>query len=316
VTRTVLVLGGAGFIGSHVAERFVAAGDRVIVLDGLIAGTGGRLENVQPLLASGVEIVRSDIASAPYLRGLVERSDLVVDTMAWTAHRPALEDPVRDLRLNAESHLHVIRCLPAGKPVIYLGSRGQYGAAPTATITEETPMTPQDVQGIHKLAAESYYRVFAGLRGFHAVSLRIANCFGERQPTSGDDIGLIGNFVRDLLAGREVSVFGDGRRRNLVYARDLAGVVQRLGAERFAGFSAFNYAGDAVRIEAIVKLLVEIVGRGGYRVAAMPHDLARIDVGDAHFSDGRLRALMGGLPATDLRRALSATVDYFRRGSP
>jgi UDP-glucose 4-epimerase len=315
MSRAVLILGGAGFIGSHVAEQFVRAGDRVTVLDGLLPGTGGRRENLRAVL-DRIELVPARVEIAGDLEGLVGRSDVIIDAMAWTAHRLAIRDPLRDLELNAASHLSVIRCLSsgAGKKVIFLGSRGQYGRA-EGPITEDTPQRPEDVQGTHKLAAESYYRIYAGLHGFDAVSLRFGNCFGARQPMDGDDIGLIGGFARDLLAGRTVDVYGADRRRFLVYAPDVAEVVFQLSDRVPRGFSAFNYAGAAVSIGELGALLAGLAGRGACRLAPMPEELARTDVGDASFDDGRLRAHLDGLPATDLRRALAATMAHLR-GEP
>lgn len=311
--RTVLILGGAGFIGSHVAERFLRGGHRVIVLDGLIPRTGGSLDHLAAFLGD-IELIEARVEAAADLPGLIADSDVIVDAMAWTSHHLALREPLRDLELNAASHLHLLGAVPprAGKAIVYLGSRGQYGRVAGAAITEETPMVPEDVQGIHKLAGESYYRVFAGLHGLRAASLRLPNCFGPRQPRGEGDIGLIGGFLHDLLADRTVKVYG-ARRRQLVYAPDVAEVIFRLAADVPLGFTAFNYAGRSLLIEELVRTLVELCGRGGYAVSALPEEIARIDIGEAALSDDRLRARLGALPDTDLRGALAATIDYFRK---
>jgi len=316
MSRAVLILGGAGFVGSHIVERFVRAGDRVTVLDGLLAGTGGRTENLRAV-RERIELIAARVEEVGNLAELVARSEIIIDAMAWTAHRIAIRDPLRDLELNAASHLHVIRCLApgSGKAVVFLGSRGQYGRARGGPITEDAPQEPEDVQGTHKLAAESYYRIYAGLHGFNAVSLRFGNCFGPRQPLEGEDIGLIGGFARELLAGQTVDIYGAHRRRFLVYAPDVAEVVHQLSSRVPRGFSAFNYAGAAVSVGELGQLLAELAGRGSCQLAAMPEELARTDVGDAHFDDTRLRAHLGDLPPSDLRRALAATLPHLR-GEP
>jgi UDP-glucose 4-epimerase len=310
---SVLVLGGAGFIGSHIARRFLRGGSTVTIIDGLLPHTGAARENVQDLRAD-VEFIESAIAEVPQLSHLLERITVIVDCMAWTRHMSALDDPIYDLKLNAESHLHVIRLLRerAGQTVIYLGSRGQYGNPPVDEITEDTAMLPDDVQGIHKLAAESYYRVYARLRGLSVVSLRFANCFGEDQPVAGDDIGLVGGFTRDLLAGRCVDVFGTGRTRHLVYVRDVAEVVWQLAGMAWSGFTAFNLSGYEVRIEDLAKMLVEMIRSGTLRVTAPPPRVHAIDIGSARFSEERLGRLLGEIPRTDMAVALRATIAYFR----
>ncbi|MFO0760799.1 MAG: NAD-dependent epimerase/dehydratase family protein [Byssovorax sp.] len=315
MSRAVLVLGGGGFIGSHVAERFHREGDRVVVLDGLVPGTGGRAENLAALPPE-IRQICARIEDAPDLDALLDEAEVIVDSMAWTAHHLALESPRRDLDLNAASHLALLERMPraAHKTVIFLGSRGQYGNPKAPVITEETPMVPEDVQGIHKLAAESYFRVYAKRGGFGATSLRFGNCFGPHQPREGRDIGLIGGFVRDLLAGKTVEVYGGGRTRFIVYAPDVAAVVHRLSRLVSPGFCAYNHAGHHVAIETLVRMIQEIVGRGDVRIAPMPDEVRRLDIGEARFSEDRLAAALGEVPRTNLRAALEATARDFTRG--
>lgn len=314
VAPRLLVAGGAGFLGSRIAARYVEAGWEVTIIDGLLERTGGRADHLASL-EGRVRFIPERIETVSDLPQLVAASALVIDCMALTSHRLAMEDPVYDLRLNAESHLHLIRAMRAGGAgrVIYLGSRVQFGDAMGPEIHEDTPMDPRDVQGIHKLAGELYFRVFAGTLGFKALSLRLPNCFGPNQPVSGEDIGLVGGLIRDLLHGRTVQVFGDGRRRGLVFVDDAAEVVYRLSRLDHDGFLPLNFGGWSLTIEDIAKRLVDIVGRGGYTRAPMPAEVQRVDMGNAHMTNRALATALGGdLPMTDLQAALSATVAYFR----
>lgn len=310
---TALVAGGTGFIGSHIAKRFCRAHYAVTVIDGLLEGTGGRVENLREIMAD-ISFLKTDIRYVKELGALVEQSDVVIDCMGWTSHQLALRDPIYDLRLNAESHLYLIRELQgrAGQKIIYLGSRGQYGSPQVCDIGEDTPMVPGDVQGVHKVTSESYYRVYSKFRLLNVVSLRVPNCFGENQPVDTRDIGLVGGFIRDILLDREVEVFGKNRKRNLVYAADLAEVVFQLAQKPLSGFSAFNLSGQQVSIETLVKILIELAGKGSFRMSESPSEIQKIEIGNAYFNDERLWALLGEIPMTDLRTALSKTVTYFK----
>jgi UDP-glucose 4-epimerase len=310
-----LVAGGAGFIGSHIAERLATAGHEVTVLDGLLERTGGRREHIGELPAS-VRFVEMRVARESQLAELLADCDVVVDAMGWTCHRLAMADPFYDIALNIEAHVALLAALPKNPALffLYLGSRGHYGNPAAARIDEDTPLVPEDVQGIDKVAAESYVRLFAKLKGFTAASLRFANCFGPRQPVHGDDIGLVGVFLRDLLAGREIELYGRGRNRPLAYVGDLAEIAVALCTRHPAGgFHAFNYAGHQLALEDFIAALIRATGGGSFTVQDFPDEIRAIDTGNAEFCDAKLRAFLGGLPQTPLDTALAATVNHFRK---
>lgn len=311
--KMALVLGGAGFIGSQIASQLYTAGYRVTIIDGLFSRTGGRLQNIRSLRGM-VDFLPMPIRSVTNLSHLIDQSDVIIDCMAWTRHRAALADPLYDLQLNVESHLDFIQSVPtnASAQIFFLGSRGQYGNPLTDTITEETPQLPEDAQGIHKVTAESHYRLYAKLKNLNVVSLRLANCFGENQPVSGEDIGLVGGFIRDVLAHRAIDIYGEHRQRNLLYVKDVAEIVLRLSRVPAAGFQPFNVAGCPVSIESLVKTLIELADGGSYQIKELPDEIRITDPGNADFSDAKLHQKIGPFQLTDLRVALAATVAYFR----
>ena len=308
----VTLFGGAGFIGSRIALACVRAGHRVRVIDGLLARTSGRRENLAPV-AADIDFRAARIEHVGDLDRVLAESDVIVDCMGWTQHRAALDDPLYDLELNVASHLHWLRRVPdhLRAKVVYLGSRGQYADPATGDIGEDDPQEPRDVQGIHKAAAERHFRLAASLRDLDVVALRLPACVGPNQPAEGEDIGLVGGFARDLLAGRAIRVYGRGRRRAVAYVDDVAEIVCQLARLPGRGFQAYNLRGDVLPIEDIAKRLVAIVGRGSVEVADLPRDIAAIDSGAAAFREDRLRAALGGaVPRTPVDEALAATVRH------
>ena len=308
----VTLFGGAGFIGSRIALACVRAGHRVRVIDGLLARTSGRRENLAPV-AADIDFRAARIEHVGDLDRVLAESDVIVDCMGWTQHRAALDDPLYDLELNVASHLHWLRRVPdhLRAKVVYLGSRGQYADPATGDIGEDDPQEPRDVQGIHKAATERHFRLAASLRDLDVVALRLPACVGPNQPAEGEDIGLVGGFARDLLAGRAIRVYGRGRRRAVAYVDDVAEIVCQLARLPGRGFQAYNLRGDVLPIEDIAKRLVAIVGRGSVEVADLPRDIAAIDSGAAAFREDRLRAALGGaVPRTPVDEALAATVRH------
>ena len=308
----VLILGGAGFIGSHIAARFVDEGYRVTVIDGLLDRTGGRLSNLEGI-QSQIEFIQMDVRAVPDLDRHLDANDVVIDSMAWTAHRDALNDPSYDLSLNVECHLHLMPLLnDKACKVIYLGSRGQYGNPPVEKIREDTPAIPLDIQGIHKVATESYYRIFSAHFGFPTVNLLLPNCYGENQPVSGTDVGLVGMFLRELIQGKTVNVFGGDRLRYLAYAGDVAAVVFRLSRKEYTGFNRINLAGFRISIEELVKTMIEVIGCGDYVLEDIPEEIRLMDMGNALIDQQKCQEWLGEVPLSELKPTLENTAAYFR----
>ncbi len=313
MARHTLIFGGAGFLGSHITRRFVAAGDRVAVVDGLLPGTGGSLDHLHDV-RDAIEVRPESIEAIDDLQSLVGSADVVIDAMAWTRHVAALNDPLQDMRLNLASHITLLQALRANpaRLLVYLGSRSQYGRISSGVITEDTPMAPQDPQGVHKVAAETHFRNFSSLDGFNVVSLRLPNCFGECQPVVGEDIGLVGGFIRSFCLGETIKVYGEGRRRSILYARDVADIVAAVVERPIAGFVPLNVAGHDVDIRDLAGRLQVLADAGAMAAEEMPAHIKAMDTGDAVVADARLEALIGEPPRTDLATALDATVTYFK----
>ena len=294
-------------------RRFVASGDRVTVIDGLLPGTGGSLDHLH-VVRDAIDVRAEPVETIRNLDVLIASADVVIDAMAWTRHVAAIGDPLHDMRLNLASHLTLLQALRAQPAplVVYLGSTSQYGRIPTGVIREDTPMQPQDPQGVHKVAAETHFRNFSALDGFNVVSLRLPNCFGECQPVSGEDIGLVGGFIRTLCQGSTVTVYGEGRRRSILYARDVAALVAAVVDQPITGFMPLNVAGHDIDIRELAARLQALVGAGAVADEEIPAHIKAIDTGNGVVSDARLKALVGEPPRTDLAASLEATVSYFK----
>ena len=212
----VLILGGAGFIGSNIVKHLLKFNKDLTIIDGLLPFTGGSEKNISDYL-DNISFIHANIEEVKNIGDLTAKAELIIDCMAWTSHLKAIEDPLFDLKLNAASHLFLIKHLKENQNIIYLGSSAQYGNPSQHEITEETEMRPEDPQGIHKLTAESYFRIYSKIKKFNVISLRIPNCFGVNQPFIGDDIGLVGGFIRDVFNEKKIEIYGHKRKKNLLY---------------------------------------------------------------------------------------------------
>lgn len=303
--RRAVVLGGAGFVGSAIARALSGAGYDVEVIDALEPRTfadARRLAGVP-----GVRLIHADVVEVGDLAERLGASEIVVNAMGWTRHRDAEDDPALDLRLNLANHLHVLAAMPPGPRLIHLGSRHQFAGA-TGVIDDDTSFAPLDVQSIHKCAAEQHVALWARKTGGSALVLRPCNCIGPGQPIDDGDVGLIGGFLRDLMAGKTIEVFAGPRVRNVCLTTDVGEIVVRLANQRVDGYVPVNVPGVEVEVARLATALQAALGRGTIAYAPMPEAVARIELASGKFVGSALKQLLPDVVPATLEESISRTV--------
>lgn len=217
--RRALVTGGAGFIGSHVADHYLAAGYEVTVVDDL---SSGREENIP----EAAEFLHADIASTEVQRVLEgTRFDVLNHHAAQMDVRVSVEDPSFDARVNILGLLNLLEGARAGgtKRVVFASSGGVvYGESDDLPHAEHARKLPVSPYGVSKLTSEYYLAAYAQLYGMQCVSLRYANVYGPRQNPHGE-AGVVAIFCNRISKGQQLTIFGDGgQTRDYVFVRDVA----------------------------------------------------------------------------------------------
>jgi len=308
MARRVLITGGAGFIGSHVADAHLAAGDEVTVLDDL---STGRRENVP----ARARLVQADIRS-PEARALVAEGGFAVlnHHAAQMDVRRSVEDPVFDAGVNLLGLLNLLQGAHAGgvRRVVFASSGGTvYGEGDRLPFTETDPKLPASPYGTAKLASEYYLATFTQLYGLEAAVLRYSNVYGPRQNPHGE-AGVIAIFSKRIADGAPITIFGDGgQTRDMVYVLDVAEANVRAAAAplpplRGLDARAWNIG---TGVETTVNRLAELLAEGAGRPATIHRAPARTgEILRSALSVEKASRELGWRPRTSLAEGLRATV--------
>jgi len=313
--RRVLITGGAGFIGSHLADALIARGDSVWIVDDL---STGRRENVP----HGAVFRQMDVGD-PALEEVFRESggfDWVSHHAAQVDVRHSVSDPVRDARINTLGLLNLLEACRrhAVRRVLYVSSGGVVYGEPERIPTPEgvvgLPMSPY---GVSKLSGELYLNYYRAVHGMDCVSLRYGNVYGPRQDPHGE-AGVVAIFSTRLLEGREITVFGDGEQtRDYVFVKDVVGANlvladTPLGAEPGLAARAFNVGtGVPTSVNGLASALERV---SGIRVPRSPAAARAGELRHSTLDVTRLRGA-GWAPSRTLDEGLLETFEWIRARS-
>ncbi len=313
----VLITGGLGFLGSHMAKRLVDAGADVTIVDSLIPEYGGNPYNVRTI-ADRVHINYSDIRDPWSIRYLVKDQDYIFNLAGQVSHLDSMKDPETDLDINCKSQLSLLEALRENNTearIVFAASRQQYGRPKSLPVTEEHPLIPVDVNGINLVAGESYHLLYNDVYGIRAASLRLTNTYGPHLLMKHGRQGFITVFIRRALEGKAIQVFGDGSQlRDFTYVSDAVDAFLAIGVTETAFGRAFNVGGaEPVSLLEVARLCQDVADAGGtVETVAWPPDREKIDIGSIYVDHSRLSRETGWAPSVGLREGLARTIEFYR----
>jgi UDP-N-acetylglucosamine/UDP-N-acetyl-alpha-D-glucosaminouronate 4-epimerase len=310
-TRTkLLVTGGAGFIGSHLAGRLTDLGHEVRILDNFATGRRSNLL----ALPDNVELVEGDIQSYERVHNAVVGCEVVFHEAALPSVPRSVQDPLTSNATNITGTLNVLLAArDAGvRRVVFGSSSSIYGAGPEMPKQEGMKPEPISPYAVAKLACENYCRSFGEVYGLETVSLRYFNVFGPRQDPLSQYAAVVPNFITALMAGEPPVVFGDGQQsRDFTYVQNVvAANVLAMDATGVAG-EVFNVAyGRQTTLNQLLAELRELLDTDveAQYVASRPGDVPN-SLADC----SRAREALGYEPSIDLREGLKRTIDHYRQ---
>ena len=306
-----LVTGGAGFIGSHIAERLVSQGHSVRVVDNL---SSGKRENLAGF-ASDVELVEVDIRDPARMDAALVGCEVVFHQAAIVSVPYSVEHPQETHDTNIQGTLNVLAAArKAGvRRVVFASSAAIYGDDPELPKTEAMLPNPIAPYGVEKLTSEYYLRVYSRLYGVETVALRYFNVFGPRQDPKSAYSGVISIFVDKVLAGQVPTIFGDGTAcRDFVFVANVVDVNLEAATREGVSGRAFNIACGA---RTTLNRLLEILGRIAHREVRAKYEGPRAgDILESVADIGLARAMLGYEPRVGVEEGLRALVEHVQKG--
>jgi len=301
------VTGGAGFIGSHIAECLARDGHEVRVVDDLSTGRRENLESFE----DRITLLEAGICDDAVLSAAFDGAEVVFHQAALASVQRSVEDPMAANRVNVEGTLNVLEVARGAgvRRVVYASSSSVYGESPQLPKTEDMAPDPRSPYAASKLAGEYYCRVYSALFGLETVSLRYFNVFGPRQSPRSQYAAVVPQFVEALLKGEAPTVFGDGEQsRDFTYVDNVVQANLKAAEASVASGQVFNVGcGESYTLNHLLSLLRAILGTD---VEAVYRDPRPGDVRHSLADISRAREVLGYEPEVSFEEGLRRTVEW------
>lgn len=306
----VLVTGGAGFIGSHIASALSASGARVRILDDLSTGHRENLDEI----GGDIEFVQGSVADEQLLTKALENVELIFHEAAIPSVPRSVEAPRNTHVASVDGTFSLLLAAKeAGvKRVVYAASSSAYGDQPTLPKSEQMSPDPLSPYAVAKLVGEYYCRVFTRVYGLETVSLRYFNVFGPRQDPGSQYSGVVSRFISALLNDERPVIYGDGEQsRDFTYIENVVAANLSAATAPNAAGKVINVAnGQRITLNQLLEELKQLTGRTNVtaeyrepRVGDVRHSLADITMA---------QELLGYTSKVDLRGGLQRTLDWWK----
>lgn len=312
--KRVLIAGGLGFIGSHLAISLASRGAQVTIVDALLPTGGGKLAHVESV-RDCLDIHQVDLRDTRRIIQLVPDQSVVFALAGQTSHIESMEDPLLDLELNGRAQLSLLEACRRFNPearLVFTSTRQVYGHARYLPVDEAHPVSPSDINGVHKLATENYLQLFSQVYGLTCSVVRLTNTYGPHMDLHPRK-GFVGVFLDRALRREPIQLFGDGSQlRDFNFVSDVVSALQLVGQHIEKGFELFNLGH---REHHSLRQFVETLGEFlplSFQCRPFPEHLKRIDIGDYYGSYAKLEQRTGWQPQVSLREGLAQTIHYYR----
>lgn len=313
--KEILITGGLGFIGSNLARRLVSQGANLTLVDSLIPQYGGNTFNIDDI-KNKVAVNVCDVRDTFAMEHLIQGKEYLFNLAGQTSHLDSMADPHTDLDINAAAQLSILEVCRKVNPdikIVFASTRQLYGRPDYLPVDEKHPIRPVDVNGINKLAGEWYHLLYNNVYGIRACALRLTNTYGPGMRVKDARQTFLGIWIRLLLEGKPIKVFGDGKQlRDFNFVDDCVEALLLAGASDQANGKVYNLGGsEVIGLKDLSKMMVNLGHGGSFELAPFPSERKAIDIGDYYSDFSLITKELGWVPKIDLKDGLKRTLNYY-----
>lgn len=313
--KSVLITGGLGFIGSNLARLLLQQGAKVTLVDSLIPQYGGNLYNIHDI-RDQVEVNVCDVRDPFSMRYLLKDKDYLFNLAGQTSHMDSMTHPQTDLDINATAQLSILEaCKESNRDIkiVFASTRQLYGKPDYLPVDEKHPIRPVDVNGINKLAGEWYHLLYNNVYGIRSCALRLTNTYGPGMRVKDARQTFLGIWIRLLIEGKPIKVFGDGLQlRDFNYVDDCVDALLQAGANDTANGKVYNLGSEEViNLKDLAEMLVKLSPNGKHELIPFPPERKVIDIGDYYSNYSLITQELGWTPKVLLQEGLLRTLNYY-----
>ena len=315
--KNVLITGGIGFIGSTLALQLVKLGANVTVADSMINEYGGNLFNIHSIRRK-IHINFNDITDKNAMEYLVRDKHYIFHLAGQVSHVLSLTNPYHDIDYNITGTTILLEACRKNNPtakIVFTGTRGQYGSSATLPVHEEENLDPKGIYELTNLTAEKMFKIYFQQHGINSILTRLTNIYGPRAQMKSNKYGVINWFIRQVIEGETISLFGDGMiKRDVVYVDDCVEALLLLALNKSSFGEIYNIGDDKPwTFKQIVEKIIEINGSGKYKFTPFSEERKKQEPGDFYSDITKIKEAIGWMPATSFDAGLKKTIAFYKK---
>lgn len=314
IHKKILITGGCGFIGSNLARKLSDLGAEVTVIDSLIPDYGGNLFNLHGY-EKLIKVNISDVRDQYSINRLIQGQDILFNLAGQVSHIDSMQNPFPDEEINVHSQLSILEACRKQNPlirIIFASTRQIYGKPDYLPVDENHSLKPVDINGINKIAGESYHMLYGNIYHIPITSLRLTNVFGPRMRIKDSRQTFIGWWIRQAIEGQNIQVYGDGKQiRDINYVDDVVEALLLCATFNTTIGEIYNLGGMPISLNDLANIFTQVRRDVAFELMPFPDDRKIIDIGSFYGNFSKFHNATGWQPRVSYLDGIQQTLHYY-----